>query len=112
MNYEDMRAAQAIGTGIGSLASVAGIGQEVKRPGISREMEDLDTQISKLGAAVSELRMRIDPVLLPSYPTPETNSKEPKPPQGSGLGDVLATYRYRLREILASVSEMHGRLDL
>jgi len=91
------------------------LGVAGRRPALNERAQAVSDRVGGVFGALDELRQRLEPVLLPSEPTPPgpdapaaAGSSEPD----SWLADFLGTTTSELERLYAAIAVLTGRIDL
>ena len=80
---------------------------------VPQKMDEVYSLLNSLDIAIKNLRDKIEPALMPVYPTPTGESKMAEDrPEMCTIAGALDDHASQLRSMLRMVEELDGRVDI
>lgn len=95
-----------------ALQSAPSLAQKAPRPSLAMRTDEVNQLIEQLEAALIHLSDRLEPVLAPSTPMPDTGGAVPRADDDSWLSDYLGSTARRINELVRRTGRLIDRVDL
>ncbi len=95
-----------------SQARAVGSVKPMEPPGIARDLTAMIEVESRLKDCLSRLRVRLEPLCLPSSPSKETGGGVGAGPVRSAFGSALQQHVYAIEEAASWIDDILARLEV